>query len=304
MKTKYKIPIIIATALVVAIWFAYYATSENFDYEAWQEKRSLFMDSYGLHHLSIEEREDFIIKYTDAIHSGEFHSQVYITDLQKEYAAGEPITFTVATWGYEHPCQSPSFTFYYETKDPANIVFEDEYHRLCQVLQESDYTYYYDELGSNQTNKATNYDIYPVFDKPGNYLIIIDGTNQYTFSIKPVLDDDFYNDPITIDDIKQEILTQLRKGPQNVNGTAKEFLVSEALADQRVWDLLKDTTYQVNCCTYTLDGNEYPYPLYIGITFQLNEKDMYVTVEYDLQQEKITGVETQEGIRTGGIMPI
>ena len=105
------------------------------------------------------------------------------------------------------------------------------------------------------------------------------------------------------DSMKQEILTQLRKGPQNVNGTAQEFIVSEALSDKRVWDLLKDTKYQVNCCTYTLDGNKYPYPLYVGVTFQLNEKDMYVTAGYDLQQEKITSVEIQEGIRTSGVVP-
>ncbi|TAK15904.1 MAG: hypothetical protein EPO37_09410, partial [Nitrosarchaeum sp.] len=59
------------------------------------------------------------------------------------------------------------------------------------------------------------------------------------------------------DSVKQEILIKLRKGPQSVNDTAQEFLVSEALADNRVWDLLKDTDYQVNCCTYTLDGNEF-----------------------------------------------
>jgi len=104
------------------------------------------------------------------------------------------------------------------------------------------------------------------------------------------------------DSVKQEILDQLRKEPQNVNGTAQEFIVSEALADARVWDLLKDTKYQVNCCTYTLDGNEFPYPLYVGITFQLNEKDMLITATYDLQQEKITNVETRDGIRTGGVV--
>jgi hypothetical protein len=102
---------------------------------------------------------------------------------------------------------------------------------------------------------------------------------------------------------KQEILTQLRKGLQNVNGTAQEFIVSEALSDKRVWDLLKDTKYQINCCTYVLDGNEYPYPLYVGVTFQINEKDMYVTAGYDLQQEKITSVEITEGIRTSGVIP-
>ncbi|TAK17988.1 MAG: hypothetical protein EPO37_05945 [Nitrosarchaeum sp.] len=118
--------------------------------------------------------------------------------------------------------------------------------------------------------------------------------------------DDFSKPPRAdefTDSMKQEILTQLRKGPQNINGTAQEFIVSEALSDKRVLDLLKDTKYQVNCCTYTLDGSKYPYPLYVSVTFQLDEKDMLVTAEYDLQQEKITDVEIKEGIRTSGVVP-
>lgn len=102
---------------------------------------------------------------------------------------------------------------------------------------------------------------------------------------------------------RSEILSQLRKKPQNVNGAARQFIISEAVSDSRVRDLIKDTSYQINCCTYTLDGNEYPYPLYIGITFQINEKDMYVVAGYDLQQEKVSGVEVHEGIRSGGAVP-
>ncbi|WP_246282014.1 hypothetical protein [Nitrosopumilus ureiphilus] len=101
---------------------------------------------------------------------------------------------------------------------------------------------------------------------------------------------------------KNQILTQLRQGPQNINGTAKQFLVSAALDNPQLKNLIKDTTYQVNCCTYTLDGKEYPHPLYVGITFQLNEKDILVTAEYDLQQEEITDIEIQEGVRTGGLV--
>ncbi|WP_016939759.1 hypothetical protein [Candidatus Nitrosopumilus sediminis] len=100
---------------------------------------------------------------------------------------------------------------------------------------------------------------------------------------------------------KNQILTQLRQGPQNVNGTVKQFLVNEALDDPQLKNLIKDTTYQVDCCIYTLDGNEYHSLLYIGMTFQINEKDMIAIVEYDLQQERVADIEIQEGIRTGGI---
>ena len=136
-----------------------------------------------LHNLNTTERDEFITKYTNTVHNGEFHSQVYITDLQNEYPIGESITFTVATWGYGHPCQSPSFVYYYETKDPANIVFEDEFRRLCQVLDESDYTNYYQELDSNRTDKALNDDVYPVFDKPGSYIVSVDDKAEYEFQI-------------------------------------------------------------------------------------------------------------------------
>lgn len=182
MKTRLLIIMgLIATILVILL--AYYGTSENLVHKEFQEKRELFMNSHGLHNLNSTERDEFITEYTNAVHNGEFYSQVYITDLQNEYAIGEPITFTVATWGYGHPCQSPSFVYYYETKDPANIVFEDEYQRLCQVLEESDYTNYYQELGSNRTDKALNDDVFPVFDKPGSYIVSIDDKAEYEFQI-------------------------------------------------------------------------------------------------------------------------
>jgi hypothetical protein len=93
--------------------------------------------------------------------------------------------------------------------------------------------------------------------------------------------------PVDLDSLKQEVLTQLRKDPKNINETAREFIVSEALLDKRVSDLLKDTKYQIHCCIIFSElGNNFINYSY-GITFQLNEKDL-VSVVYDLQQEKIT----------------
>ncbi len=99
--------------------------------------------------------------------------------------------------------------------------------------------------------------------------------------------------------VKHEVLTQLQKGPQNVNGTAQAFVVFEALADKQVWDLLKDTKFQINCCTYTSVLDEYPYKHIIGITFGLPQKDVMLSVGYDLQEEKITSVEVRDYIRGG-----
>ncbi|MCV0372342.1 MAG: hypothetical protein K5793_02145 [Nitrosarchaeum sp.] len=100
---------------------------------------------------------------------------------------------------------------------------------------------------------------------------------------------------------RQQILSKLREGPQNIYGIFKNFLVSEALKDNMLDEILSDADYQVNCCTYSLDGNSYPYPLSIGITFQIDEKQMITTAEYDLQQEQITGIETSP-IRTSGLV--
>jgi len=137
----------------------------------------------NLYNLNPTERKESIMKYTDTHFNGEFNHHADIIDLQNEYAVGEAITFTVATWGYGHPCQSPSFVYYYETKDPENIVFEDKFIRYCQPLLESDFMYYYNELDSSQTKQASNSDIFPVFDKPGNYLVIVNNKLIYEFNV-------------------------------------------------------------------------------------------------------------------------
>jgi hypothetical protein len=94
------------------------------------------------------------------------------------------------------------------------------------------------------------------------------------------------------DALKQEILTQLRKEPKNLNDGAKEFILSEALSDKRVSDLLGETKYQI-FWTINSELGESSIRYFYGITFQLNEKDL-VSIVYDLQQEKITSVESDE----------
>ncbi len=137
----------------------------------------------NLSNLNPIQREELIMKYTETYFNGDFNNHAEIIDLQKEYAVGEPITFTVATWGYGHPCQSPSFVYYYETKNPENIVFEDVFIRWCQPLLESDFMYYYNELDSFRTKHASQSDIFPVFDKPGSYIISVDDKTEYEFQI-------------------------------------------------------------------------------------------------------------------------
>ena len=94
------------------------------------------------------------------------------------------------------------------------------------------------------------------------------------------------------DSLKQEILTQLRKEPKNLNDMAKEFILSEALSDNRVSDLVGDTKYKI-FWTHNSELGKSSIRYSYGITFQLNEKDL-VSVVYDLQQEKITLVEIGE----------
>lgn len=187
MKTRLLI-IVIVTLILVSIVFGLYIThliknmQDQEAHETWFEQRPLIMNSNGLHNLNSTEREEFISKYTDML-NGEFHDHAYIIDLQSEYAVDESITFTVATWGFGHPCQSPSFIYYYETKNSTNIVFEDKFIRYCQPLKESEYGNYYSELNSSRTTKALNDNIFPVFDKPGNYIVSVDDKANYEFEI-------------------------------------------------------------------------------------------------------------------------
>ena len=99
-------------------------------------------------------------------------------------------------------------------------------------------------------------------------------------------------DFIFSESLKNEILDQLRKGVQNVNGTAKDFVVFEAIHDKSLSGILKDSEYQVNCCSYSVDDNSFTNSMSIGITFQIDEKRMIVTAKYDLQQEKIASIAT------------
>lgn len=102
---------------------------------------------------------------------------------------------------------------------------------------------------------------------------------------KALVDLDKFKD----ESLRQEILTLLRKEPKNLNDDAKEFILSEALSDKRVSDLLGDTKFQT-FWTINSELGKSSIKYYYGITFQLNEKDE-VNVVYDLQQEKITSVE-------------
>ena len=161
-----------------------------------------------LYNLNPTERKEFIMKYTVIQFNGEFNHHADIIDLQNEYTVGEAITFTVATWGYGHPCQSPSFVYYYETKNPENIVFEDKFIRFCQPLRESDFMYYYQELDSSGTNHASQSDIFPVFDKSGSYIISVDDIAEYEFQIIEEITD-ISQDPLGWDERKVVSITPL-----------------------------------------------------------------------------------------------
>jgi len=89
-----------------------------------------------------------------------------------------------------------------------------------------------------------------------------------------------------LDSHKQEILDNIRN-TKSLSGIAKEFLVSEALHDKILSGMVSDVKYDVNCCSSDLDS-----PELIAILFQSDQKQMIVTAQYDLKQERITHIET------------
>ena len=94
------------------------------------------------------------------------------------------------------------------------------------------------------------------------------------------------------DSLQQAILSHLRTEHQNITGVAKDFVVYEALHDKILSEILLDTDYETDCCSYSNNSSE------ITIAFWSDQKQMVVTVQYNLEQEKITKIDTNP-IRNG-----
>ncbi len=95
--------------------------------------------------------------------------------------------------------------------------------------------------------------------------------------------------------LREEMLEQLRKTPrtesmQNFTDTARHFVVSEVLDNPQVWGLLKNYSFQTECCSFSADQNEPTLNRNVGITFDVDEQYLFVKVTYSLEQEKVIAI--------------
>ena len=91
---------------------------------------------------------------------------------------------------------------------------------------------------------------------------------------------------------KQEMIEQLRTIPRdepekNLTDTARDFVISEALKNNQVSSILEGYTYSVECCSFSVDRQNPTLNQHVGLKFHVEEKYLFVTVTYDLKQEKV-----------------
>ena len=109
---------------------------------------------------------------------------------------------------------------------------------------------------------------------------------------------DLRGDVVFPEHLKPDLLEQLRKTPriepmQNFTDTARDFIITEALHNQEVSDLLLGYDYEINCCGFAPDRNEISNNRYVGVSFDIPEKYATVVVTYDLAKQQISGVSTE-----------
>ncbi len=86
----------------------------------------------------------------------------------------------------------------------------------------------------------------------------------------------------------QEIIEQLRQGPQDVNSEHAELIKSLVVLDPMVSEFLKDTTWDYSCCGYLSAGKDsQDYKLVINFFDRDNKKQLAVSFDLvTLQVEK------------------
>ena len=102
---------------------------------------------------------------------------------------------------------------------------------------------------------------------------------------------------ITIEDAsaRQNIIEQLRTIPKeesmkNLTEEARSFVISETLKNNQVSSILEGYTFDVECCSFSVDKQNSALNQYVGLKFHVQEKYLFVTVTYDLKDEKITAI--------------
>ena len=94
---------------------------------------------------------------------------------------------------------------------------------------------------------------------------------------------------------RQNMLEELRTIPgensvEYLSDDARDFIISEVLKNNQASSILDGYTYDVECCSFLVDRKNPPLNQHIGLKFHVQEKYLFVTVTYDLKQEKITSL--------------
>ncbi|ABX13358.1 hypothetical protein [Nitrosopumilus maritimus] len=115
-----------------------------------------------------------------------------------------------------------------------------------------------------------------------------------------VLDEDptrHHYEELTPDDLeaRQNMIEELRTVPgensmDHLSDDARDFVISEVLKNNKVSSILDGYTYDVECCSFSVDRKNPPLNQHVGLKFNVEEKYLFVTVTFDLKQEKITAI--------------
>ena len=92
--------------------------------------------------------------------------------------------------------------------------------------------------------------------------------------------------------VRQSLIEQLRtisrdEPMKNLTDTARDFLISETLKNNQISLILDDYTYNVECCSFSVDRQNPILNQHVGLKFHVEEMYLFVTVTYDLKQEKV-----------------
>ena len=97
--------------------------------------------------------------------------------------------------------------------------------------------------------------------------------------------------------VRQDLIEQLRTIPReepmkHLTENAHSFVISEALKNNQVSSILEGYSFDVECCSFSVDRQNPELNQHIGLKFHVQEKYLFVTVTYDLKEEKITAILT------------
>ncbi|WP_428325594.1 hypothetical protein [Nitrosopumilus sp.] len=107
---------------------------------------------------------------------------------------------------------------------------------------------------------------------------------------------------------RQNLIEELRIVPrensmEHLSDDARDFVISEVLQNKQVSSILDGYTYDVECCSFSVDRQNPTLNQHVGLKFHVDEKYLFVTITFDLKQEKITAI--LKGSSDGfSIMPI